>query len=151
MGLLIQSNRSSVDGKLRTYDLRTGTLTTDLIGPAITSLTLTTDTNALLVSTLDSKIRLFDKSSGGCLQTYSGGHTNTDFRVRSCVGGPGDVWVLTGSEDGKVVAYDLVDGREVACLKELHEGKVVSAVAFHPRGGQWVSAGVDGTVCVWGT
>lgn len=144
-GLLSWGKTSrSVDGHLRTYDLRTGSLTTDLIGHPITSLTLTTDTAGLLLSTLDSHIRLFDKTTGACLQTYTGAHTNKDYRVRSCVGGPGDAWVLTGSEDGRVVAYDLMDAREVAVLKGLHAGKVVSAVAFHPKGRQWVSAGVDG-------
>jgi len=69
---------------------------------------------------------------------------NKDYRVRSCIGGPGDAWVLTGSEDGKIVAYDLLEGREVASLKGQHGGKVVSAVGFHPKGKQWVSAGVDG-------
>lgn len=136
--------RRSVDGHLRTYDLRMGSLVTDLVGNSITSLSLTTDSNGVLVSTLDSHIRLFDKSTGSCLQTYSGSHVNTDFRVRSCVGGPGDAWVLTGSEDGKIVAYDLLEGREVACVKGQHQGKVVSCVAFHPKGKQWVSVGVDG-------
>ncbi|KAF8460663.1 WD40-repeat-containing domain protein, partial [Kalaharituber pfeilii] len=134
----------SVDGHLRTYDLRMGTLVTDLVGHSITSVSLTTDVNGILVSTLDSQIRLFDKSTGTCLQTYAGSHKNTDFRVRSCVGGPGDAWVLTGSEDGKIVAYDLLEGREVAVVKGQHKEKVVSCVAFHPKGRQWVSAGVDG-------
>ncbi|KAF8442636.1 WD40-repeat-containing domain protein [Terfezia claveryi] len=141
----------SVDGHLRTYDLRMGTLVTDLVGYPITSLSLTTDSNGILVSTLDSHIRLFDKSTGSCLQTYTGGHVNKDYRIRSCIGGPGEAWILTGSEDGKVVAYDLLEGREVASLKGQHGGKVVSAVGFHPKGKQWVSVGVDGSVCVWGS
>ena len=134
----------SVDGRLRHYDLRMGMLITDLVSHPITSLSITTDTNGLLVSTLDSQVRLFDKATGNCLQTYSGGHVNADYRVRSCIGGPGDAWVVTGSEDGKIVAYDLLDGREVASIKGQHQGKVVSCVAFHPKGKQWVSAGVDG-------
>ncbi|KAI5786467.1 WD40-repeat-containing domain protein [Peziza echinospora] len=141
----------SVDGSLRTYDIRMGSICTDLIGHSITCVTVTTDTNAILLSTLDSHLRLFDKTTGACLKSYSGSHVNKDYRVRSCVGGPGDAWVLTGSEDGKIVAYDLLEGREVAAVKGQHQGKVVSGVAFHPKGRQWVSSGVDGTVCVWGS
>jgi len=82
---------------------------------------VTTDSNGILVSTLDSHIPLFDKPTGSCLQTYTSGYVNKDYRVRSCIGRPGDAWVLTGSEDGKLVAYDLPEGREAASLRGQHK------------------------------
>jgi mitogen-activated protein kinase organizer 1 len=44
-----------------------GELKEDYIGPAITSATLSKDKNCILVSTLDSKMRLMDKSKGTLL------------------------------------------------------------------------------------
>lgn len=101
----------------------------------------TTDGNAVLVSTLDSTIRLMDKSNGKMLQHYKG-HTNTDFRIRSCLGF-GDAAVFSGSEDGKVYVWDVLEGKVLECL-EAHEGKVASAVACNSVRKEFASAGVDG-------
>ncbi|KAI9776616.1 MAG: WD repeat-containing protein 83 [Candelina submexicana] len=114
----------------------------------ITSVRQTRDNNAVLVSTLDSTIRLMDKGNGNLLQSYKG-HTNKDYRIRSCLG-MGDAYVISGSEDGQIFVWDLLEGRVVRKL-QAHEGKVASMVAFNEgRGKEWVSAGVDGTVAVWG-
>lgn len=58
---------SCADGKLRTYDLRMGELKEDYIGPAITSTKLSKDGNCILVGSLDSTMRLMDKSNGQLL------------------------------------------------------------------------------------
>lgn len=52
---------------MRTYDLRMGELKEDYIGPAITSAKLTKDGNCILASSLDSTMRLMDKSNGRLL------------------------------------------------------------------------------------
>ena len=52
---------SSIDGKVRTYDLRAGTLTADTIGQPVTHVALSHDQNCLLAGTLDSRLRLLDK------------------------------------------------------------------------------------------
>ncbi|KAI9777443.1 MAG: hypothetical protein M1839_008855 [Geoglossum umbratile] len=148
----------SVDGRLRVYDLRMGQIYVDVIGHPITSVCQTKDTNALLLSTLDSTIRLLDKGNGAVLQTYTS-HVNSDYRVRSCLG-LNDAYVISGSEDGKIYAWDLLDGKVVSVLeggvkggkggKAEQLGKVVSAVAFHKTQKSFLSAGADGTVAVWG-
>ncbi|KAK6498667.1 hypothetical protein TWF481_011245 [Arthrobotrys musiformis] len=138
-----------VDGKLRRYDLRMGRVYVDVIGgSAITSVTETGDGNAVLVSGLDETIRLMDKASGGCLMSYRG-HRNREFRVGSTFAMV-DSYVVSGSEDGTVWAWDILEGkcvfREVA-----HAGKVVGAVAVHDGRREMVTAGVDGTVVIWRT
>lgn len=129
----------------------------------ITSVQQTRDGNAILVSTLDSTIRLMDKGNGKMLQSYKG-HTNGDYRIRSCLG-LADAVVVSGSEDGQIYAWDLLEGSVIQTLGA-HDGKVVSAVAFNAARKEWASAGVDGkwdpltpycdaddmvgTVSVWG-
>ena len=138
----------SVDGSVRSYDIRMGHVIKDLIAPeaAVTSLSLTSDGEAYVVSTLDGKIRLMDRGDGKCLRTFTG-HKNGEFRLRSCLG-LRDAVVVSGSEDGEIWAWDVLSGDVVAKVKA-HSGKAVSAVAWNGIKKAWGSAGVDGTVCVW--
>jgi len=62
----------SVDGRVRTYDIRMGEVYIDLIGAPVTSVTTTNQADSMLVSTLDSTLRLIDRKDGRCLQTYKG-------------------------------------------------------------------------------
>lgn len=105
----------------------------------------TRDGNAVLVSTLDSTIRLMDKGNGNMLQSYRG-HTNTDYRIRSCLG-LADAAVISGSEDGFIYVWDLLEGKVIEKLKA-HGGKVASAVAFNHVRKEWASAGADGELRV---
>ena len=142
----------STDGRVRRYDLRMGMLWTDLIGPPVTSLGLTRDGNAVLVSALDGTIRLMDKRDGQLLQSYRDvGYVNEEYRIRSCLG-MADSVVVSGSEKGDVYAWDLLEGTVVGKIEKPHGGKVPSAVAWNGTGGrrEWASAGGDGRVCVWG-
>ena len=152
----------SVDGRVRVYDLRMGMVYVDMIGRKIfklvvsyigrnvliadcldpvTSVQQTRDANAVLVSTLDSTIRLMDKGNGQLLQIYKG-HANKDFRIRSCLG-MADSMVVSGSEDGKLYAWDLLEAKVIEHI-EAHDGKVASAVAWNGTKKEWASAGVDG-------
>jgi mitogen-activated protein kinase organizer 1 len=132
----------SVDGKVRNYDIRMGRCFVDIIGFPVTSVAQSTDGNAVLVSSLDGSIRLMDKINGQMLQSYKG-HTNKDFRVRSCFGDK-DKYVVSGSEDGMIWVYDLLEGNVVHKMSA-HGGKVISSVAYNPAGKkQMLSAGVDG-------
>lgn len=143
----------SVDGRMRCYDIRMGCVYTDVVGPPVTSLDLTTDGTGVLVGTLDSTLRLFDRGSGGLMQTFKGGHKNDEYRVESCLGVQ-DHYVVTGSEDGYLVAYDLLEGRVVERVKAYKDGteekrRVLACVKVHPRGKQAVTAGVDGNVNIF--
>ncbi|KAI9731886.1 MAG: hypothetical protein M1834_004337 [Cirrosporium novae-zelandiae] len=138
----------SVDGRIRTYDLRMGRVTTDVVGAPVTSVALTKyGSGALLVSTLDATVRLFDRGNGTLLQSFKG-HVNGDFRIGSCLG-MRDAFVVSGSEDGVIYVWDILEGKVRHRLKA-HEGKVCSAVAFNDARKEWCSAGTNGTVCVWG-
>ncbi|KAF4097810.1 hypothetical protein G5714_021818 [Onychostoma macrolepis] len=72
----------SVDGRVRRYDLRMGQLNVDFIGSPITCVCFSRDGQCTLSSSLDSTVRLLDKSSGEML----GEHTHSElFRRWPCL------------------------------------------------------------------
>ncbi|PWI66371.1 hypothetical protein PCL_05069 [Purpureocillium lilacinum] len=113
----------SVDGRVRSYDVRMGRCTTDVLGASVTSLDMTKDGRTMLVGTLDSKLRLMDRDKGTCLRAYSDpGWKNEELRVQSLLGGR-EKYVVTGDEmtaepnasgDGRIWAWDLISGKLVA-------------------------------------
>ncbi|KAF7559052.1 hypothetical protein G7046_g5104 [Stylonectria norvegica] len=98
--------------------------TTDVIGASVTSLSLTRDGRAVLVGSLDSKLRLMDRDNGTCLRAYADpGWKNEELRVQALLGGrekyvvAGDEMVggdAAGSGQGRIWAWDLLTGRLVA-------------------------------------
>jgi len=127
----------------------------------------TTANDSYLASTLDSTIRLMDKRDGKLLQAFRDeGFKNTEYRIRSTLAAA-DSLVISGSEDGGIYVWDLLEGRLLHRLnhfqQSLTDGKgavagfqnkakkeVVSAVVWNQARRQWASAGSDGTVVVWG-
>ena len=58
---------SSIDGRVRRYDLRLGRLFTDYIGAAVTCAKFTKDGQCVLISTHDNTLRLLDITTGEML------------------------------------------------------------------------------------
>lgn len=73
----------------------------------VTSVLPTADTQTYLVQSLDSTIRLMDAENGKLLNTFKG-HVNNEYRSRACFG-PAEACVISGDEDGRVWAWDLVE------------------------------------------
>ncbi|CAJ1445078.1 unnamed protein product [Effrenium voratum] len=93
----------SVDGGLRSYDVRQGQVVTDQLLQPIGSISVSNDGQCLLVSTLDrsrgredSKIHLLEHQDGSELMSYSG-HANKRVKVQSALD-PSDSFVASGSE-----------------------------------------------------
>ncbi|GAB0133388.1 hypothetical protein EsDP_00001799 [Epichloe bromicola] len=115
----------SVDGRVRSYDVRMGKCTTDVMGASLTSLDMTKDGKSMLVGTLDSKIRLMDRDNGSCLRAYADPMwKNEDIRVQSLLGHR-ERYVVAGDEmavepdgngEGRVWVWDLLTGKTVAKL-----------------------------------
>lgn len=100
----------SYDGRVRVYDIRMGKTTVDVLGAPVTSVRCSGDGNAILVSTLDGRIRMLDRGDGKLLQAFPGNkekekegtgkgpvYRNEELRIRS-VFAAGDGVVLSGSE-----------------------------------------------------
>lgn len=151
----------SVDGRVRVYDLAMGHVDVDVIAPGkgVTSMTPTKAGDGYLASSLDSTLRFFDRPTGKCLQTFrdAEGYKNETYRMRSAMA-VGDAYAISGSEDGRVVVWDVLTGAVVHRLWHKQDPSVsggskrdvVSAVAWNPTRRQWASAGGDGSVVVWG-
>ncbi|KAG2412846.1 hypothetical protein HFD88_010403 [Aspergillus terreus] len=124
----------SYDGRVRIYDLRMGRTTVDVLAHPVTSVRCSADGNALLASTLDSRIRMLDRADGKLLKAFGTDESaagagsprryrNSELRVRS-VFAQGDAVVLSGSEadkesghgDAAVFAWDVLSGEVVGCV-----------------------------------
>lgn len=136
---------SSVDQKIRNYDLRAGKLRVDMMPKPTTFTRLSNDRNCLLTSVLDGSVKLLDKENGELLNEYRG-HDSKDYKVK-CEVAFDDSVVFSGSEDGLVYCWDLVEGKLLARLKG--HSKVVSGLSYHPKEHCLLSCSVDGTVRVW--
>ncbi|KAJ3349137.1 WD repeat-containing protein 83, partial [Entophlyctis luteolus] len=126
---------------------------------SVTSARFSNDENCILASSLDGVIRLFDKENGELLASYRG-HKNSEYKIISTLSND-DAVVISGSEDGRICLWDLVEvmiagAREaLTFLKgnllqtvDAHGngtvGKLVTCVAYHPRDDVIVSTSTDG-------
>ncbi|KAI7866601.1 WD40-repeat-containing domain protein [Spinellus fusiger] len=133
------------DGKVRIFDIRMGKILQDYIGPAITCARLSKDGHCVLVSTLDNTARLMDKANGTLLNEFKG-HRHTEYKIESTMTNT-DAHVVSGSEDGSIYIWDVLEGSLVSTLKS-HEG-MVTTIDYHPSDVAMVSAGEDGCIRVW--
>ena len=146
------------DGLIRVWDTQTGqclqTLVHDDRKP-VTSVQFVPNSKFVLAWTLDSCVRLWDYAEGKCVKTYQG-HENTRFSLSGTIGryrdGGRDAFVVSGSEDGSLLAWD-VGSKEVLWRAEAaHDGPVLGVDIWRARDGEraWlVSCGMDKTIRVW--
>ncbi|KAI9369511.1 WD40-repeat-containing domain protein, partial [Aspergillus egyptiacus] len=155
----------SYDGRVRLYDIRMGRTTVDVLGHPVTSVRCSADGNALLISTLDSRIRMLDRDDGKLLKAFghedstkqtpvsgkkSATYHNSELRIRS-VFAKADAVVLSGSETGKdagsdqahVFAWDVLSGEVLAAVPAGEKVKAVSSVAWNESGKCWAGGCSD--------
>ncbi|GAB6022071.1 WD repeat-containing protein 83 [Chamberlinius hualienensis] len=121
----------SVDGHVRRYDLRMGQLFSDYVGAtSVSSVSFTRDGQCILISCMNSKLKLFDKSTADELAEYKG-HRNSDYRIDSCLSST-DAEVVSGSEDSHVYLWSLVNQNVVAKLSHMGS-RVVHSLSYHPN------------------
>lgn len=140
----------SVDGTVRTFDVRRGEMVTEHLHQPVCSVALSHDGNCVLASRLDSRLLLLERASGDVLNEYTG-HTNTQYKIQGALTNT-DAHVLSGSEDGQVYFWDLVEsGAPVHALGAgVHAGPV-SSLSYHPKAGEvgLLTADHSGKIRVW--
>lgn len=143
----------SVDGCVRIYDVRKGQLRVDRCCPngkettAVTGMCLSHDGACVAASCLNGTIYLLEKDSGEVLQSYANNHIAGTYGL-DCAITADDESVISGSEDGSVVIYDLVGGSMSQIL--LGHTKPTCLVATHPnRESILMSASYDGNAIIW--
>ncbi|XP_071519678.1 WD repeat domain-containing protein 83 isoform X3 [Panulirus ornatus] len=137
---------ASLDCYTRVYDLRNGQLVSNCIGESVTCASFSGDGQCLLTSTMGSTLRLMDRDTGELLAQYTG-HTSKEYKVESCFTSS-DTHVMSGSEDGYVYCWDLVQAT-LATSKLKHTGsQVVHSLSSHPSQ-PFLLTGTLGQVWLW--
>uniref|UniRef100_A0A7S4FAZ6 Anaphase-promoting complex subunit 4 WD40 domain-containing protein n=1 Tax=Chrysotila carterae TaxID=13221 RepID=A0A7S4FAZ6_CHRCT len=136
---------ASVDGTVRCYDLRKGSVTSDVVGVPVTHLCLSRDGHCVLIAGLDSRLRLMDKATGQALNEYTG-HVNESTKI-PCSLSFDDARVVSGSEDGSLHVWDLVEAKTIQRCAA-HRG-ALTALACSPHNAEVLTGAYDGTIKLW--
>lgn len=154
-GTLVAS--CATDGLIRIWDTATGQCLRTLVhedNPPVTAVKFSPNGKYVLAWTLDDCVRLWDYVDGRCIKTYQG-HQNRKyslsggFGVYGAPGAPREAFAVSGSEDGAVLCWDVVN-KKILQRIEGHSG-VVLGVDTASVGEQrlMVSCGIDGLVRVY--
>lgn len=138
---------ASIDGCLRTYDVRNGKIVTENVHSPITDIAFSSLGARTAVNCLDGGIRVLrDEGVSAPSQPVicRGHHKAGRFGLQCCFAA-NDSLIATGSEDGRVVVYDSYHARPV-CEFLGHTAPTCSIAA---RGSVVVSASYDGNCIVW--
>ncbi len=157
---------AALDGCLRTWDLRAARACVDELPPggrALSALAVSHDGACALVAApargagaggAPAALALIETASGSVLNAYEG-HANAHFRLQPCLL-PGDSHVACGSEDGRVLLWDLVAGAPQELPGPPH-ARAVACVDARPLPGEPPGSGAtalltgshDGTAKLW--
>jgi WD40 repeat protein len=90
-------------------------------------------------------IKIWDVSSGNCIQTINGGGGD----IQSIDFSPDESRIVTGSSDKSIKIWNVSDGRLIKQFQILHSS-YISSVKFNNSGDRIVSSGsYDGTIIIW--
>lgn len=142
-----------MDGYLRTFDIRNGKLIKDFIcDKGLTSIQITEDNKCILLNCLDDKLRLINKLNGKLLNEYSNDkYVNNQYSIKSCFGF-GDEYVISGTENGNILIWDLVEGnkQEPVILDNNDKTSIITNVLSHPKKRNLIfSSDTRGQIKVW--
>ena len=128
---------SCLDKHTRLYDVRFGRMFDDFIGEQVTCARLSKDGHCNVVSVLANKVLLYDKSNGELLNEY-GGHVNKSYQIENCMNNDLNE-IISGSEDGFVYIWDLVDAKIKQKLKHSSD-RSVHSLNYHPDHDKLITA-----------
>jgi COMPASS component SWD3 len=151
---------ASHDGLIRVWDVATGECLKTIFAagnPPVSHVTYSPNGKFVLAGTLDSALRLWPISVSGkskCAKTYTSEyHTNTKYCIASrfLVSNPQRrQCIVTGSETGHVILYDVQSRKVHQLLEQVHKDAVL-AVDAHDQMELLASGGMskDRTVRFW--
>ncbi|KAJ1896754.1 hypothetical protein LPJ66_003800 [Kickxella alabastrina] len=123
----------SIDGSVRTYDMRVGKAVTDSLDQPVVSVRVsqTKSSQSLVVGCMDSTVQLVNRSSGMAFGTFSG-HQCAKYRIQCDSNGE---LVASGSEDGFVYVWDVLANSETGSYISRLSGSPMEACAIRRSGG----------------
>lgn len=144
----------SVDGKVRIYDARIGQLKSIDLDSPVTSVLASVITGNILVSTLDSMIRVVDQNHGHDLMQFTG-HRNTELRLKSMFG-RNEQLVIAPSEDGEICIWQTQSAKLVNRIapdrRDLNSSakyaNLINCIALHPSQESF-SAAIGNQISAW--
>lgn len=95
---------TSLDKGLRVYDVRNGSMIVDKLHMPLNHISLSLNSNTMLINCLRGNNLLIDRQQGKILNEYKG-NENKLFKIESAFV-LNDTFVASGSEDGKVYIWD---------------------------------------------
>ncbi|CDR95249.1 WD domain, G-beta repeat containing protein, putative [Babesia bigemina] len=159
---------SSVDGAVRSYDLRKGLLKTDYFQKPVVNVCVSTAVeDCYIASVLDDTVALVEH--GDVLARYRG-HTCDNYRIH-CALDPCEEFVLCGSSSGTIFCWSLSNNRSSSTVPGAHSGPLTALAFSNPsllkdgrlvrdleknvidslreKGSLLVTGGKDGYMRVW--
>ena len=138
------------DGLIRIWDTATGQCLRTLVhtdSPPVTSVKFSPNGKFVLAWTLDSCVRLWNYVDGRCVKTYQG-HVNQKFSTAGAFGvyGLNQAFAVSGSEDGRILFWDVTSKEVLQKLDAAHDGVVLG---IDTKDGMLISCGVDKVVKIW--
>ncbi|KAI9676439.1 MAG: hypothetical protein M1817_000596 [Caeruleum heppii] len=113
-----------------------------------TCVSVSLDSRYILVSMSDSEIQLLDIETVEVVRRFKG-HKQGNFIIHSVLGGAGENFVISGSEDSRVYIWHREHGTLLETLSG-HKSGCVNAVAWNPHNPRmFATAGDDHKVRIW--
>ncbi|KAK5119915.1 hypothetical protein LTR85_007241 [Meristemomyces frigidus] len=133
---------ATITNSIIMFDLRTRFKIAEwAMGDKVTSINFGVGGTQMLVNVNEGGVLALDSSTGDLIMRYDG-VKQEQFVIRSCFGGAGENFVLSGSEEPRVYIWRRQTGRQVAVL-EAHSPGAVNAVAWHPTNPNVFATGGD--------
>lgn len=138
---------TSLDQRVRTYDIRYGKLSEDFIGHNLTYINISHDQQCFLVGTLSNQMMLFDKINGKLLQTFVD-YTNSTYMIENALSND-DQFIYSGSEDGRLICWNLLSAKQTCAVEhEPNTRKSVNTLSHHPKEEKLLTA-QEGNIYIW--
>ena len=154
----------SIDGTVRTFDIRKGELRVDtLLGQQPVTAVENSADDRLVLATLPKTVALMDKTTGEVLQTFSGFNNNQNVVLRATFT-PDDRYVVLGDAVGDICIWDVLSNEtlnsqpvRIPNAREIHIQRLFSSVeaSFGGKGGGgrkkhlMLSCAADGLAKFW--
>ena len=125
----------SIDGTVRTFDIRKGELRVDtLFGQQPVTAVENSADDRLVLATLPKTVALMDKTTGEVLQTFSGFNNDQNVVLRATFT-PDDRYIVLGDAVGDICIWDVLSNGSLNSqpqrIPNAH-AKSISNVCFHP-------------------